>query len=104
MFLVSKYTLSESSITKKTNNKYVNLTFDLMVAIFKNDRRNIHVLISEFLIHVEKTMLVSKHTFSGPRIAKKDNYKYSNLIFDYRGSHFFQNDRQNMCFIISVSN
>ena len=39
-------------------------------------------------------MLVSKHIFSGPRIAKKDNYKYSNLIFDYRGSHFIQNGRK----------
>ena len=39
-----------------------------MVAIFKNGRRNIHVLISQFL---------------------KENFKYANLIFDYRGSHFF---------------
>ena len=50
-------------------------------------------------------MLVSKHTFSGPWIAKKDNYKYSNLIFDYRGSHFFSKwPPEYMCFIISVSN
>ena len=48
-----------------------------------------------------KTMLVSKHTFSGPRIAKKDNYKYSNLILYYRGSHFFQNGRQNICVLLS---
>ena len=46
-------------------------------------------------------MLVSKHTFSVPRIAKKDNYNYSNLIFDYRGSHFFQNGRQNLCVLLS---
>ena len=46
-------------------------------------------------------MLVSKHTFSGPMIAKKDNYKYSNLIFDYRGSHFFENCRQNICVLLS---
>ena len=46
-------------------------------------------------------MLVSKHTFSVPRIAKKDNYNYSNLIFDYRGSHFFQNGRQNICVLLS---
>ena len=46
-------------------------------------------------------MLVSKHTFPGPRIAKKDNYKYTNLIFDYRGSNLFQNDRQNICVLLS---
>ena len=86
---------------KKDNNKYANLTFDLMVAIFKNDRRNIHVLISQFSNPHRKTMLVSKHTFSGPRIAKKDNYKYSNLIFDYCGSHIFQNGRQDICVLSS---
>ena len=51
-------------------------------------------------------MLVSKHTFSGPRIAKKDNYKYSNLIFDYRGSHFSKMAAKYMCllsqFLISL--
>ena len=46
-------------------------------------------------------MLVSKHTFSGPRNAKKGNYNCSNLIFDYRGSHFFQNGRQNICVSLS---
>ena len=46
-------------------------------------------------------MLVSRHTFSGLWIAKKDNYEYSNLIFDYRGSHFFQNGRQNKCVLLS---
>ena len=71
MFLVSKYTLSEPSITKKTNNKYANLTFDLMVAIFKNDRRNIHVLISEFLIHVEKQCWCLNIHFLGQGLQKK---------------------------------
>ena len=32
-------------------------------------------------------MLVSKHTISGPRIAKKSIIiKYANLIFDHRGN------------------
>ena len=48
-------------------------------------------------------MLVSKHTFSGPRIAKKRQYKYSKLIFDYRGSHFLQNGRQNIILCVLLS-
>ena len=51
MILVYKSTFSGPSITKKDNNKYANLT--LMVAIFLNGRRNIHVLISQFIIHVD---------------------------------------------------
>ena len=44
---------------------------------------------------------MSKHAFSGPRIIKKDNNKYANLIFDHRGSHFFQNGRQNIRVLLS---
>ena len=101
MFLVSKYTLSEPKYYKKDNNKYANLTFDLMVAIFLKWPPEYTCFNISVFNPRRKTMLVSKHTFSGPRIAKKDNYKYSNLIFDYRGSHFFQNGRQNICVLLS---
>ena len=85
---------------KKDNNKYANLTFDL-----NGGCRIIHVLLSQFLIHVHNFFLVSKHAFSGPRIMKKDNNKYANLIFDHRGSHFFPKwPPEYTCFIISVSN
>ena len=39
--------------------------------IFENGRWNIHVLISQFLIYLEKKILVSKHTAAGLRITKK---------------------------------
>ena len=66
-----------------------------MVAIFENGRRNIHVLLSQLLIHVEKQCWCLNIHYLG-----QSNYKYANLIFDHRGSHFFQIGRQNnMCFI-----
>ena len=44
----------KDQVLQKDNNKYPNLTFDLNGAIFLNGRRNIHVLLSQFLIHVDK--------------------------------------------------
>ena len=35
-----------------------------------------------------KMILVSKYTFSGPSITKKDKNKYTNLTFDLNGGHF----------------
>ena len=48
-----------------------------------------------------KMVLVSKHTFSGPSITKKDNNKYANLTFEFNGGHFFQNGRVKMHVSIS---
>ena len=68
MIVVSKYTFSGQRITIKTITYTQIRPLTLMVATFQNGRRNTHVSISQFLIHVEKKILVSKHTFLGPKI------------------------------------
>ena len=71
-----------------------------MVAIFKNDRRNIHVLISQFLIHVHNFFCVLTYIFWA-KDYKNDSNKYANLIFYHGGSHFFKNGRQNIRVLLS---
>ena len=62
-----------------------------MVTISKNGRRNIPILISQFLVHEDKFFWCQTYIFWA-KDYKKDNNKYANLIFDHRGSHFFQKD------------
>ena len=75
-----------------------------MVAIFKNGRRYTHVLISQFLIHVEEQSWFLNIHILGQGL-QKDNYKYANLIFDHRDYHFLPKwPLEYKCFNISVSN
>ena len=53
--LVSKYTFSGPTITQKAIKNTLNLFFISMVVIFQNCCQNMHVLISPFLINVEKS-------------------------------------------------
>ena len=71
-----------------------------MVAIFQNGRRNIHVLISQFLIHIEKKYWCLNIHFLDQGL-QKDIYEYADLIFDHYGSHFFQNGLQIIHALIS---
>ena len=81
--LVSKHTFSGPRITKKT-------IINTQSRFFQNGRQNIHALLSQFLIDLEKRSWVSKYTFLGQRITQKSITNTHILYFYLNGSHFFK--------------
>ena len=59
---------------------------------------------SQFPIDLEKKILVSKYTFSGPTITQKAIKNTLNFFFYLNGGHFSKLLPEYACFNISVSN